>query len=266
MRLTMPQTLFGRTFLLVSLLIFVSGGTWFALFSVAEREPRARQLAQLMVSVVNLTRAALVAAAPDRRLTLLQDLADSEGIHLYPAEDSDIVTPLPENYFFDVMKQATAEQLGPQTRFARRVNGLGGVWVSFSLDDDDNSYWLMLSGRRAENLVRWQWLGWGGASLALALFLAWLVVFHVTRPLRALADAAKMLGEGRYPEPVREAGASELRQVAEAFNHMSDDLQRHAAERAVVLAGLSHDLRTPLARLRLESELSIADETARAAV
>jgi two-component system osmolarity sensor histidine kinase EnvZ len=64
---------------------------------------------------------------------------------------------------------------------------------------------------------------------------------------------------------VQEAGASELKQVAEAFNRMSDDLQRHAAERAVVLAGLSHDLRTPLARLRLESELSIADETAREA-
>ena len=261
-----PQTLLGRTFLLVSLLIFVSGGTWFALFSLAEREPRALQLAQLTASVVNLTSAALVAADPAKRLALLQDLADSEGVHLYPAEDSDAVTPLPDTYFFDVMKQATAAQLGPHTRFASEVNGQSGVWVSFSLDDDsDDDYWLMLPGEHAEEFVPWQWLGWGAASLALALLVAWLIVSRVTRPLRALAAAARVLGQGRYPEPVQETGASELRQVAEAFNRMSDDLKRTAAERAVVLAGISHDLRTPLARLRLESELSIADEAAREA-
>lgn len=261
-----PQTLLGRTFLLVSLLIFVSGGTWFALFSLAEREPRALQLAQLTASVVNLTSAALVAADPAKRLALLRDLADSEGVHLYPAEDSDVVTPLPDTYFFDVMKQATAAQLGPHTRFASEVNGQSGVWVSFSLDDDsDDDYWLMLPGEHAEEFVPWQWLGWGAASLALALLVAWLIVSRVTRPLRALAAAARVLGQGRYPEPVQETGASELRQVAEAFNRMSDDLKRTAAERAVVLAGISHDLRTPLARLRLESELSIADEAAREA-
>ena len=261
-----PQTLLGRTFLLVSLLIFVSGGTWFALFSLAEREPRALQLAQLTASVVNLTSAALVAADPAKRLALLQDLADSEGVHLYPAEDSDAVTPLPDTYFFDVMKQATVAQLGPHTRFASDVNGQPGVWVSFSLDDDsDDEYWLMLPGEHAEEFVPWQWLGWGAASLALALLVAWLIVSRVTRPLRALAAAARVLGQGRYPEPVQETGASELRQVAEAFNRMSDDLKRTAAERAVVLAGISHDLRTPLARLRLESELSIADEAAREA-
>jgi two-component system osmolarity sensor histidine kinase EnvZ len=261
-----PQTLLGRTFLLVSLLIFVSGLTWSTLFSLAEREPRAEQLAQLTVSVVNLTRAALVAADPEKRLALLQDLADSEGVHLYPREDSDAVTPLPDTYFFDVMKQATADQLGPHTRFASEVNKLSGVWVSFSLDDnEDDSYWLMLPGARAKEFVPWQWLGWGAASLALALLVAWLIVSHGTQPLRDLADAAKVLGQGRYPEPVRETGASELRRVAEAFNRMSDDLKRHAVERTVVLAGLSHDLRTPLARLRLESELSITDEAAREA-
>lgn len=267
LRRLVPQTLLGRTFLLISLLIFVSGASWFALFSLAEREPRARQLAQLTVSVVNLTNAALIAADPAKRLALLQDLAESEGVHLYPAEADDAVAPLPETYFFAVMKQATTAQLGARTRFASEVNGQPGIWVSFSIDaDEDDDYWLMLPAEHAREFVPWQWLGWGGATLALALLVAWLIVSRVTRPLRALAGAARELGSGRFPDPVREAGASELRQLAQTFNRMSEDLQRIAAERTEVLAGISHDLRTPLARLRLESELSIADDDAREAV
>lgn len=267
LRHLIPQTLLGRTFLLVSLLIFISGSTWFTLFSLAEREPRARQLAQLAVSVVNLTHAALVAADPGKRLDLLQDMAEREGVHLYPAEETDIVVPLPDIYLFNAMKQASLSQLGPRTRFASEVNGQPGIWVSFSIDaDDDDDYWLMLPGEHAEGLVPWQWFGWGAASLILALLVAWLIVSHVTRPLRVLANAAKELGRGRHPEPVPEAGASELRQLAEAFNRMTVDLQRIATERTEVLAGISHDLRTPLARLRLESEMSIADEEVRQAV
>ena len=271
-RVSVPHTLLGRAFLLISLLIFASGASWFALFGLAERQPRARQFAQLTASVVNLTRAALVAADPAKRLALLRDIAYSEGLHLYPAEDDDIVTPLPDNYFFNVMKEAARVQLGPSTRFASQVNGQDGVWVSFSLegvdengDDDDDDYWLMLPGERARGFVPWKWLSWGAASLGLALLVAWLIVSRITRPLRTLARAAHELGRGQYPAPIPESGASELRELARTFNRMSDDLQHSAAERTEVLAGISHDLRTPLARLRLESELSIADEQAREA-
>ncbi len=262
-----PRTLLVRTFLLVSLLIFVSVATWLTLFSLAEREPRARQLGQLSASVVNLTTAAVVAADPLKRLALLRDLADSEGVHLYPADPSDRVQPLPDNFFFRVVADTVTAELGPDTRLAGSVNGQQGIWVSFSIgDSDDDDYWLMLPGGRAERAFPWQWLGWGGVSLALALLVAWLIVSRVTLPLRTLATAARELGRGQYPEPVGERGALELRQLAEAFNHMSEDLRRIDAERAEILAGISHDLRTPLARLRLESEMSISDDAARAGV
>ena len=75
-----PRTLLVRTFLLVCLLIFVSVATWLTLFGLAGQEPRARQLAQLAVSVVNLTNAALVAADPVKRVALLRDLAESEVV------------------------------------------------------------------------------------------------------------------------------------------------------------------------------------------
>ncbi len=267
LRKFVPRTLLFRTFLMLSLLIFVCVATWLTLFALAEREPRARQLAQLAVSVVNLTHAALIAADPVKRLALLRDLAESEGVHLYPAEATDIVKALPGTYFFRVMRETAESQLGPKTRFAGTVNGQRGIWVSFSIDNsDEDDYWLMLPGEHAETDFPWNWLGWGGASLALALLVAWLIVSRVTLPLRALAGAAKELGHGRQPAPIPERGAIELQQLAETFNRMSEDLKRIDLDRAEVLAGISHDLRTPLARLRLEAEMSIGDDAARNAV
>jgi two-component system osmolarity sensor histidine kinase EnvZ len=267
LRRFVPRTLLVRTFVLVSLLIVVSVTTWLTLFGLAEREPRARQLAQLTVSVVNLTHAALVSADPVKRLALLQDLAESEGVHLYPAESTDVVKALPDTFLFRVMHDTALSQLGPNTRLAGMVNGQAGLWVSFSIGDTrEDDYWLMLPGDHAERDFPWHWLGWGGVSLALALLVAWLIVSRVTRPLRGLAGAAREVGRGKHPAPIPERGAIELRQLAEAFNRMSENLGRMETERAEVLAGISHDLRTPLARLRLESEMSINDDDARNAV
>lgn len=262
-----PRTLLLRTFLLVSLLIFISLASWIALFAVAQREPQARQLGQLAVSVVNLTNAALVSAEPTKRAALLRDLADSEGVHVYPSEPEDMVTPLPDNRFFATMLATARAQLGPSTQLAASINGQPGIWISFSVDEtDEDIYWLMLPGERAESEFPWHWLGWGCASLIMALLVAWLIVSRVTQPLRVLARAASEVGRGLHPEAIPERGAIELQQLARAFNGMSEDLNRINAERAEVLAGLSHDLRTPLARLRLEAELSIHDDHARNAV
>lgn len=261
-----PRSLLTRTFLLVSLLLVVTLGCWLVLFSLAEREPRARQAAQLTASVVNLTRAALVSASPDRRLALLRDLAESEHVYVYPAEPDDEIEDLPDSYYFDVMKRETTWLLGGDHRLAGRVNDLEGFWVRFAIGDaEDDQYWLMLPDDHASPEFPWHWLSQGVLSLVLALVVTWLIVSRVTLPLRRLASAAHDVGEGRHPERLPERGASELVELTAAFNRMSDDLRQSASERAEILAGISHDLRTPLARLRLEAELSIVDEAARAA-
>ena len=259
-----PRTLLVRTFLLISVLLFVSVATWLTLFGLAEREPRARELAQLAVSVVNLTNAALIAADPIKRVDLLRDLADSEGVHLYPIDPDDEIVPLPDSFFYRLVNASAKAQLGAATRFASSVNGRTGIWVSFSLDNSGEAdYWLRLPSEHAKTAFPWEWLGWGGLSLTFALLVAWLIVSRITLPLRALARAAVEVGHGRHPAPVGEHGALELQQLAEAFNRMLENIKSSNAERAEILAGISHDLRTPLSRLRLEVEMSIDHEEAR---
>lgn len=97
----------------------------------------------------------------------------------------------------------------------------------------------------------------GGAIVATGL-----AVRLVTRPLRVLAEAADALGHDLDAPPLAETGPAETRHAARAFNRMQEKIRRLIAERARALAAVSHDLRTPLTRLRLRAEL-IDDDTLR---
>jgi two-component system osmolarity sensor histidine kinase EnvZ len=253
-----PRTLLWRTFLLIAALILASVAAYFEIFSTYEREPRAQQVAQMVVSVVNLTRAALVSARPDLRRELLVDLSEREGIEIYPAEPGERLTGPPDDR--PVLQLAIAEirrQLGAETRVAFARDGVEAFWVSFRIEDDE--YWMMLPRERVERRLALQWLGWAMLTAGLALAGAFLVVFRVRRPLAALTRAAADIGRGRIPAPLEESGPAEIQTVSRAFNQMTRDLARLEDDRALILAGVSHDLRTPLARLRLGLEMAGAD-------
>ncbi|MCU0803721.1 MAG: ATP-binding protein [Burkholderiales bacterium] len=253
----MPRTLLWRTFLLISVLIVASVLTWFQIFRVSEREPRARLTAQTIASVVNLTRAALVNASPENRRALLADLADLEGIRVYPSEPGDTSVPPPDRPFFQLVGEQLRRDLGPDTRLAVERDGVRALWVSFTIEDDE--YWVAMPRERLERQQALQWLWWAAAALLLALAGAYVVVSRVDRPLRELAAAAREIGRGRQPPPLPEKGPIEVETLARAFNQMSCDLARLDDDRTLILAGVSHDLRTPLARLRLGVEMSADD-------
>jgi two-component system osmolarity sensor histidine kinase EnvZ len=149
------------------------------------------------------------------------------------------------------------DALGDATRFAYGRDGLEGFWVSFFIDEDE--FWVMLPRERFEPAFALGWLGWGALLLALSLAGASLIAATLSRPLRALAGAAHRVGRGETPAPLAESGPRELATVSTAFNRMASDLQALEREREMVLAGISHDVRTPLSRLRLALEMSGAD-------
>ena len=257
----LPRTLLARSFLLMVILIVLSFAASMAIFRHVEQQPRTRQTAQLVVSVVNLTRAAVLSAAPEWRSALLSELAESEGLLVQMAEPNEVLEALPDRPpELRMMAEKVRASLGGNTRFAAQRNGVEALWVSFFIGAEE--FWVALPRERVEHPVSQVLLVWGGVVLALALLGAYFIARQVARPLKRLAQAAQQLGQGATPQPLPERGAQEIVAVSRAFNQMSADLAADERERALVLAGISHDLRTPLARVRLAAELS-ADESLR---
>lgn len=93
------------------------------------------------------------------------------------------------------------------------------------------------------------------AIMLLAIGGAWLFIRIQNRPLVDLEHAALQVGKGIIPPPLREYGASEVRSVTRAFNHMAAGVKQLADDRTLLMAGVSHDLRTPLTRIRLATEM-----------
>jgi len=99
------------------------------------------------------------------------------------------------------------------------------------------------------------------ATIALALLTAIVLARRITRPLKNLAEAARHVGMGSTPETLEEGSVQELAELVRTFNHMAQQVQALLANRTTLLAGISHDLRTPLARMRLAVEM-LPDNTA----
>ncbi len=257
----MRSGLFWRTFVLLASLIAASMAAWVASYQVVERTPRSEQIAAQVVSIVTITRAALLHSAPMLRRELLFELASSQGIRVYPKETDDEIEPLPDSELIRLVIDNVHSRLGEETQFAGTVNDIRGFWVSFYIDDDD--YWLMLDRERIERASGIQWIGWGSVTLLLSLVGAVFISRLINQPLARLSAAARAIARGKAPAPLPEKGLTEISEANQSFNQMVRDLQQVESDRAVILAGISHDLRTPIARMLLELELARLPEDAR---
>jgi two-component system osmolarity sensor histidine kinase EnvZ len=128
----------------------------------------------------------------------------------------------------------------------------------FRLHVGDDPYWVALAIPETAQ-------GEGFASTillslvlaALATLTAYVIQRHLNRPLDDLARAARHLSAGGQPKPLPVDGPTEIAQVSLAFNQMTDALREADATRALMLAGISHDIRTPLTKLRLAMAMAI---------
>ena len=257
-------SLFWRTFLFLSLLLFGSIVAWIQTYRALESEPRAAQSAQQLASLVNLSRAALRYSDAIARVSLIKTLADEERVRISLRDPKDTFVLFDGN---DLVRRTSEElkiRLGADTVVASSVNGQNGLWVGFSIGSDP--YWLQTDESRMSAARSSTWLGWLITAAALSLVGAALIARLINSPLKQLSFAASRMRGGDFDGSRLDerAATSEIREVNIGFNRMAEQLSKIEQDRVIMLAGISHDLRTPLARLRLETELSVADKDARA--
>ncbi|MBD7976921.1 MULTISPECIES: ATP-binding protein [Pseudomonas] len=160
--------------------------------------------------------------------------------------------------YSDIFARQMQDELGPETEVRLRALNSPALWVyAPSLGDD----WLRvpmypypLRGQRI-----WSVLGWFLGIGLLSTAAAWIFVRMLNAPLNRLVLATRQLGLGRSVRLPVSQTPSELTEVYGAFNQMAEDVEQAARERELMLAGVSHDLRTPLTRLRLSLELLPSD-------
>jgi two-component system, OmpR family, osmolarity sensor histidine kinase EnvZ len=259
----LPRSLFGRLVLLLVTVVALAVLTSVVMFRHDRAELLVRQFSDTKLAQLQALRAALESADGPHRRETLQRLNREYAVRIVPEDERpNIGQPVLGPMFTDLEERLHAK-LGPETevRVAPRLRlllvrvkaGGEGYWVGFPMPDRPE----------AEDIPS-RALTWTLVVGALLLAAAYVFARVLARPLRELTGAVARVGRGETPPPLPESGPSEIAAVNRGFNAMLGNLRQIERDRAVLLAGVSHDLRTPLSRLRLGVELGMPDEGTRA--
>ncbi len=243
-----PHSAFWRTIVLVGLVLLLSqiSTLWFALHYLYL--PGVRQNAQLVALQID-TMELLVDS--ERRQAFMDRMAQTHQMDV--STDPSSIALGNEGLFGSLFVDPVRERLGSSAQVRLGFKPEPGVWVT---TPELAGLWVRFP---LENFGRYDaiaFVTWMIATPAIAFILTFFFVRQLNRPLKRLAEAARRIGRGDViTNLTQETGPREIQAVNKAFMQMSKDLQQVNRERALLLAGISHDLRTPLTRMRLTAEL-----------
>ena len=220
-----PKTLLTRVMLLIALLLVAGQWASLQIFEYFEREPRAEAAALQAVTVVDYSKAALIAAQDNMRFALLSELSNKEGIRIYYAGFMEDIESLPsDSPYIQLVAKKIRQRLGENTIVTLNHYGIEGLWVSFNIGVDD--FWVFIPRLHFEQPFPWQWLGWGAVVVILSLLGAYLLATRINHPLQLLVSVANHLRRGETPPKLPEDSVAELGAVNSAVNQMVDALTR----------------------------------------
>ncbi|MBU3005867.1 two-component system sensor histidine kinase EnvZ [Paraglaciecola arctica] len=244
----LPKSAFGQTVLLIGILLFINQVVSLVSVTFYFVSPNVQQINNLLATQI--------------KLAFVEDI-DSHtpqlDTHFYQAAGMQVYN------YSDAVKNGL-EQATPYQSWSRQMSdSLGGEAKVRITHGEPYLYWI----NPPQNPDIWitipmVGLGQGDGSPHLVYLLmigilsvggSLIFVRRLNRPLKALQDAALLVGRGQVPKPLKEEGSSELIAVTHAFNQMSKGIKQLEDDRALLTAGISHDLRTPLTRIRLASEM-----------
>lgn len=260
-----PGSLRWRTLAVIVVALVLSQATALWLFDEYVTKPRIAVTIGQFVSHLKSIGAALQTMTPAQQQQFTERIAENDSIRVSTGPIAERLRPVAgERPAMRLFRERLRESFGPEAEvYARLGDGprTAGMplarprvlWVR--LPAPGQEFWVSIPRTRIERDTTTALVAWSVAGLAIAILATVLLVWRLNRPLGELVRAAQQLGRGGHPPPVSETGPTEVRAVARAFNQMKEDLQRSERERATFLAGISHDLRTPLARMRLDLEM-----------
>ncbi|MGC9268887.1 ATP-binding protein [Acidiphilium sp.] len=250
LRKILPRSLFGRTLLIVVLPLILLEGVALQIFYGSHLDTLSRRLAGSVAGEIAfvLDQADVF---PDARRQIFANAAYrfEFAFHFHPGRT---LRPhrLPHAFGPVDTDLANALATGLGRPFALVWHGPPGM-VRVDVQVSDGVLTIDVPRKRLYIGELYIFFAWLGGTTLILLTLAILFLRNQVRGIRRLALAAEAFGMGRDTGPIRPEGATEVRRAGTAFNRMQDRVRRFLAQRTAMLAGVSHDLRTPLTRLRL---------------
>ena len=251
----LPQSFFGRNTLMIATLLVISHViSYFTVqHFVVDRHNRI-----VMYLASNQIKLLQIGEETYMPRNLAVGFSKTTQLELYPMSAETLPDGLLRAKYHSGFSDQAIRYLGEGTEV--RVETSDGIYLWISEPQHPN-FWIRMPIGEYEGSNPMELFIFTGMLLFLSLAGAWILVFQLHRPLKRLAFAAREIGRGDYPGKLKETGPQELVSVTSAFNQMASDVHQLEEDRTLLLAGISHDLRTPITRIRLASEfLSDQDE------
>ncbi len=246
-----PRTLFGRMFLTIAVVSALFQVFTLAVFAMFLLFPLGKRATDDLVSVM-IDAAQVWQQAEDKR-AVAKALRERD-LHVAPP-GLQVSRPTVSLPYIQFLSAALSRQLHGEGELWVSVHPGGETWYWVDIPVDTATVRLgfprsRVAVRPPEALVLELAVG-----LIVTVAMVIVLVHRLTHPLERLSNAVRRMGRGPWPKPVPEEGPEELAELARSFNHMSRQVQELLANRTTLLAGVSHDLRTPLARVALALEM-----------
>ncbi|MHB8824653.1 MAG: ATP-binding protein [Thiobacillus sp.] len=245
------RSLFARTALTLALafIVFQAAAFWVVYRTLIV--PVAERSADDLAGLVVLSAQTWVELPPETRAAFEQELARRHGLRLTTL-DVGAIADAPQFAFRTQIEAALSRRVG-ETVVLRGVPNKTAAWLDIPVGGHDLRVGFFPDRYAVKPpLAAIAVVGVGAfLSLLTALFL----VRRITVPLARAARAASQVGAGELPEPLPETGPAELAELARRFNTMAAEVRELLDNRTTLLAGISHDLRTPMTRLQLNLEM-----------
>lgn len=245
----LPRSAFGQTILLIGVLLLINQVVSLVSIMVYIVQPNSHQVDQLLAKQVRVV--FIDVKEPVLSPAMAVAFQRETGIGVY-TEEGALPLGLADAVYYEFKSQVMSELLGGPAEV--RISQ-GDEYLFWIRPPQAPNYWVKipLTGLEEANysplIIVLMILG------ALSVIGGWLFVRQLNRPLKALQSAAHEVGRGDFPEPLVERGTTEIVAVTQAFNHMSKGIKQLEDDRNLLMAGISHDLRTPLTRIRLATEM-----------